>query len=292
MNLLLRVGPRRADGFHDLRTVFHAVDLVDEVLAAPSDELALSVSGEGAGVVPEGPDNLAWRAAQLLADTAGLPPRVRLELTKAIPVAGGMAGGSADAAAALVACAQLWDLDVGPVELATLAARLGSDTVFPLVGGTAVGTGRGEVVEPIPCAAPLHWVFALADGGIPAGAAYACLDELRASGSAPAPDEDDAVLRPLIAALGAGDVEAVAALLHNDLQAAALHLRPGLRATLEAGRENGALAALVSGSGPTCAFLCPDRAAATVLAAALEAEGVCRTARVASGPAAGARVAG
>ena len=228
--------------------------------ARPSGSRSRS-PGRARPSLPADESNLAWRAAALLARTAGLTPRVHLELRKAIPVAGGMAGGSADAAATLVACARLWDLDVGPAELTALAARLGSDVAFPLLGGTAVGTGRGEILTPVPCATRLHWVFALADLGIGAGEAYRELDRLRADGLAPGPSGS---ADRLLAALADGDLARIAALLGNDLQPAALSIAPGLADTLAAGTERGALAALVSGSGPTCAFLCPDAAAATV----------------------------
>jgi 4-diphosphocytidyl-2-C-methyl-D-erythritol kinase len=287
VNLHLSVGPLRPDGYHDLVNVFHAVDLVDEVSAAPADELSLTVSGEGAATLPTDERNLAWQAAALLARTAGIAPRVHLDLRKAIPVAGGMAGGSADAAAALVACARIWDLDVTAAELSALAARLGSDGAFPLLGGTAVGTGRGEILTPVPSAKRLNWVFAVADFGISAGDAYRELDRQREAGLAPTPvGEPDR----LLSALADGDVGKVAAGLINDLEPAATTLAPALRKTLDAGTRHGALAGIVSGSGPTCAFLCADAAAATLLAAALEAAGVCRTARVATGPAPGARI--
>jgi 4-diphosphocytidyl-2-C-methyl-D-erythritol kinase len=186
-----------------------------------------------------------------------------------------------------VACARLWGVRATTDELATLAARLGSDTVFPLVGGTALATGRGELLTPLPPGPKLHWVFALADTGISAATAYRTLDELRAANRAPGPAGHP---EALLAALAQGDVRAVAGTLHNDLQQAAVELEPSLAATLTAGREHGALAGIVSGSGPTCAFLCADAAAATVLAAALEAQGVCRTARTATGAAPGAYV--
>lgn len=287
VNLHLSVGPVRTDGFHELTTVFHAVDLVDEIAAAPADGLTLSVHGEEAGELPTDERNLVWRAAVLLAETASIAPRAHLDIHKAIPVAGGMAGGSADAAAALVACARLWDLDAGPAELSALAAQLGSDTVFPLFGGTALGTGRGELLEPVPAATRLHWVFAFADFGISAADTYRELDRLRAAGDAPpgtgSPDR-------LIAALEAGDVHRIAGTLANDLQPAAVQLAPQLRDTLDAGARHGAMAGIVSGSGPTCAFLTADAAAAAALAAALAADEVCRTAIVAAGPAPGAQV--
>ncbi len=289
VNLHLGVGPLRPDGYHELVNLFHAVDLVDEIIASPGDGLRVTVSGEGAADVPVDRRNLVWRAAELLADTADVPADARLDIHKAIPVAGGMAGGSADGAAALLACARLWNLDVGAAELAQLAARLGSDSNFALVGGTALGTGRGEVVAAVACVARLQWVFAIADHGVSAGAAYAELDRLRAAGMAPPPAGS---VDALLAALAAGDLPRIAAGLVNDLQPATLSLAPALADTLKSGAAHGALAGLVSGSGPTCAFLCADAGAATLLAAGLEADGVCRTARVASGPAPGARVVG
>ena len=187
VNLHLGVGPQRPDGYHDLVTVFHAVDLTDEIIARPADRLEICVAGEGSADLPTDEGNLAWRAAALLAEHAGVAPRVRLEITKSIPVAGGMAGGSADAAAALVACAALWGTGTPRTVLAELAARLGSDVAFPLFGGTALGTGRGEVLTPVMTRGSFHWVFALADHGISAGDAYRELDRQRAAGSAPRP---------------------------------------------------------------------------------------------------------
>ncbi len=284
VNLHLRVGPLRPDGYHDLVTVFLAVDLTDDVVARPAGKLEVVVSGEGAGDLPTDERNLAWRAAALLADRAGVPARARLEIIKSIPVAGGMAGGSADAAATLVACAALWQVEA---PLAELAARLGSDVAFPLSGGTALGTGRGEVLTAVLTGGAFHWVFALADHGIFAGDAYRELDRQRSTGTAPRPVGSPGAV---IEALRSGDPQRLAGTLANDLQPAALAVAPSLRSTLDAGRELGAIAAIVSGSGPTCAFLTAGRAEATALAAALAAEGVCRTTRVASGPAPGAMI--
>lgn len=284
VNLHLGVGPLRRDGYHELVTVFQAVDLYDEVLAHAAHGLELTVTGESSGV-PADDRNLAWRAASLLAEHAQVAPHVRLELTKNIPVAGGMAGGSADAAAALVACTELWRTGTSRAELVQLAAELGSDVAFCLLGGTALGTGRGEVLAPVLSVGTFWWVFALAEGGISTPEAYAELDRQRG----PRP----AMLRTpdgLLDALRAGDTLALANSLSNDLQSAAISLRPGLRKTLAAGREHGALASIVSGSGPTCAFLAEDRDDAVRIAAALAADEVCRTTRVASGPVHGARV--
>jgi len=281
VNLHLGVGPVRANGFHELVTVFHAVDLFDEVLATPAPALSLTLRGSADGV-PTDSQNLAWRAAILLAAHAGVSPDVALEITKAIPVAGGMAGGSADAAATLVACAALWD--VPSSELPALAAELGSDVTFPLLGGTALGTGRGEILRPVPMTQTLQWVFVLADHGISTAEAFRELDRQREAGAPPAALD----AAPMTAALPDGSPHAVAAVLHNDLQPAALALAPALADTLRAGAKHGALAGIVSGSGPTCAFLCADADDAAKLAAALDADGVGRATRVASGPTPGA----
>jgi 4-diphosphocytidyl-2-C-methyl-D-erythritol kinase len=285
VNLHLGVGPLRRDGFHELTTVFQAVDVTDDVVAAPAHELALTVHGPVE--VPRDGRNLAWQAAQRLAAHAGVAPRVHLTVDKAIPVAGGMAGGSADAAAALVACRELWRTATPPDELAMLAAELGSDVTFPLLGGTALGTGRGEVLAPVLSRGRFHWVFALAAYGITARAAYEELDRQRASAHPPVPvGRPDAV----IDAVRSGDPHRLAPALANDLEPAALALVPALRRTLAAGRELGALAGIVSGSGPTCAFLVSSPEAGARLAASLAADGVCRTAKLASGPVPGARV--
>lgn len=295
VNLGLSVGPPGADGYHELVNVFHAVSLFDEVTARPAADRRISVEVDGAGAdqVPLGEGNLAVRAARLLAERAGTNRGVRLHIRKSIPVAGGMAGGSADAAAALLACDALWGSGAPHRTLLELAGRLGADVAFPLVGGTAVGTGRGERLRPAvagPAAegAALHWAVAPAGDGLSAGVVYAECDRLRALAGGPvaAPYES----RELLAALADGDSVAIGAALHNDLQAAALSLRPGLRELLEIGCDNGALGALVSGSGPTCAFLAGSARHAAELAAALEGAGPCRGARQVYGPVPGARI--
>lgn len=248
VNLLLKVGPLR-DGYHPLQTVFHAVDLYDEVTATAGSGLAVTVSGEGAGDVPTDGTNLAWRAAAALAEAAGVPADAHLHIDKTIPVAGGMAGGSADAAAALLACARLWGVEA---DLPAIAAGLGADVAFGLLGGTAHGQGRGELLTALPDAPALHWVLALADFGISTAVAYAEFDRRRPDAVEPGPE----VVAPLVAALAAGDLDAIAAAMGNDLQPAAAGLAPSVGHTLMAGIDAGAVAGLVSGSGPTCAFLC------------------------------------
>jgi 4-diphosphocytidyl-2-C-methyl-D-erythritol kinase len=286
VNLGLAVGPRRPDGYHELVNVFHAVALGDEVHATtlPAGQFELHVEGEGADEVPHDDENLVIQAARLLATSAGVDAGARLHLVKSIPVAAGMAGGSADAAATLVACDALWGTRLGASDLHEIAAGLGSDVNFALLGGTAIGTGRGEVLRPVACPATLCWVFAFAWRGLSTTAVYAELDRLRAGVDIGHPVEPPG----LLAALAAGDPARLAGCLGNDLQPAALSLAPALAGTLETGRRLGALAGLVSGSGPTCAFLAADAAAADQLAARLAAAGACRTAVATTGPARGA----
>ncbi|MEU3712422.1 4-(cytidine 5'-diphospho)-2-C-methyl-D-erythritol kinase [Streptomyces catenulae] len=286
VNVQLAVGAARPDGFHDLANVFLAVGLYDEVTAAPADGLRITAEGEGVASIPLDATNLAARAATLLAARHGRTADVHLHLKKDIPVAGGMAGGSADAAGALLACDTLWGTHASREELLEICAELGSDVPFSLVGGAALGTGRGEVLTPLPVGGAFHWVFAVADGGLSTPAVYGEFDRLTAGTDVPEPAASPA----LLAALAAGDAEALAGELANDLQPAALSLRPSLAATLDAGAAAGALAPLVSGSGPTTAFLVADPEAAEKVAAALTASGTCRTVRIATAPAPGATV--
>jgi 4-diphosphocytidyl-2-C-methyl-D-erythritol kinase len=290
VNLALAVGPRRPDGYHDLATVFHALSLYEEVVATTAEDVVVTVEGPGADLVPLDEDNLAVRAARALAAYAGVEARVHLHLRKGVPVAGGMAGGSADAAASLVACDALWHTGLGRAELQTLAGRLGSDVPFALHGGTAVATGRGERLTPALVSGTYHWVVAVPDGGLSTPDVYGELDRMRERDSA-GPEADGPVVPPrLLAALRAGDAEALGSTLANDLQDAACRLRPGLRDTLEAGRDLGALGAVVSGSGPSCVFLARDGDHALDLALALAGAEVCRDVQRATGPAPGARV--
>jgi 4-diphosphocytidyl-2-C-methyl-D-erythritol kinase len=307
INLQLAVGPLRGDGYHGLVTVFHAISLFDEVTVAAADPApgvkgadAVTVTGEGASDVPADGDNLALRAVRALRSAiagrdaiaqrggghAGLPA-VRVAIAKKIPVAGGMAGGSADAAAALVACDELWGTGLSPAELSEVAARVGSDVAFALLGGTAVGRGRGEQLTPALVApASYHWVLAFASGHLSTPLVYKTLDAQRDGQSVPDPE----LSNELMGALRVGDPLRLGQALSNDLQAPALALFPALRKTLAAGREAGALGALVSGSGPTCLFLARDAEHATGLAVQLSGAGVCRTVARATGPAPGATV--
>jgi 4-diphosphocytidyl-2-C-methyl-D-erythritol kinase len=321
INLQLAVGPLRDDGYHDLVTVFQAVSLYDEVTAATVDgsgDDQVLVSGEGADSVPAGPDNLALKAATALAQVAGLSPdpgrHLEITIRKRIPVAAGLAGGSADAAAALVACNELWQAGLSLEQLSGIAAGVGSDVAFSLLGGTAVGQGRGEQLSPALASGEYHWVLAVADGQLSTPEVYRTLDRLRESGSIPnagasgaagatgatgatgASDGTDgtdgtaALDHDLMAALRSGEPAAVGRTLSNDLQSAALSLFPALRKTLNAGQELGALGAIVAGSGPTCVFLAANAERAVDLAVALSGAGVCRAVARAAGPVPGVTI--
>jgi len=290
INLQLTVGPLRPDGYHGLVTVFHAVSLFDEVTVAPAAADSVRVTGEGADLVPEDGDNLALRAVRVLRKAVAGRDGVAVTIDKRIPVAGGMAGGSADAAAALVAVNELWGAGLSPRELRALGAEVGSDVAFAVLGGTAIGEGRGEQLTPAPAApATFHWVIALADGHLPTPTVFRELDKQRADQPG-RQDTEPALSAELMDALTAGDPVKLGAALSNDLQDPALTLFPELRKTLAAGREAGARGALVSGSGPTCFFLADSAEHAAKLASALEGAGVCRRALTATGPVAGATV--
>ncbi|WP_345711989.1 4-(cytidine 5'-diphospho)-2-C-methyl-D-erythritol kinase, partial [Kineococcus glutinatus] len=267
VNLLLSSGPRRDDGYHELLTVFQALSLADDVTATPAPEWGVSVraaahpAAGGAGAageldvsgVPLDEGNLALRAALLLARETGAGSPVHLSIRKGIPVAGGMAGGSADAAAALVACDALWHTGLGLDGLSELAAGLGSDVPFAVHGRTAVGTGRGERLVPVLTTSTWAWVLVLAGHGLSTPAVFAEFDALAAAGALPPEGDPAERLRAVEAALRAGDPQALGAALSNDLQAAACSLAPAPAGPRAAGRAPGAAGAVVSGSGPTVA---------------------------------------
>ncbi|MGH3255295.1 MAG: 4-(cytidine 5'-diphospho)-2-C-methyl-D-erythritol kinase [Streptosporangiaceae bacterium] len=315
LNLQLAVGPPRADGYHDLVTVFHAVALFDEVTVEVADRDAVTVTGEGASTVPHDGDNLALRAVAALRKQARGGHRtagVHVSIAKRIPVAAGLAGGSADAAAALVAANELWAAGLTPQRLAEIAATIGSDVAFALLGGTAVGRGRGERLTPaLAPATQYHWVLAFAEGQLSTPKVYAALDRLRSVApggrppgippstgglsAPPCPPDPPGPTQPaldatLMSALRSGDAARLGRALSNDLQPAALSLYPALRKTLAAGLELGALGALVAGSGPTCVFLAASAERALDLAVSLSGAGVCRSVARVTGPVPGAAV--
>ncbi len=288
INLGLNVGRPRPDGYHPLATVYQAIALYDEVKARPAQpgEFTVSVTGEGQDVVPLDDTNLAVRAARLLAKRAKVNEGVALSIHKLIAVAGGLAGGSSDAAAALLACDALWGLHSSREELTGLAAELGSDVPFCLIGGNAIGTGRGEVVSSVLARGSYEWVLAYASTGLSTPEVFAEFDRLDAVRA----DEEPEVPEVLMSALRTGDPYAVGMALHNDLQPATIRLRPAIRRTIEFGEDFGALGSVVAGSGPTCLFLTADSEHAIDLAVALSSSGVCRLVQRANGPVPGARV--
>lgn len=286
VNLSLKVGPPREDGYHDLATVFHAVSLFDDVRAVPADDFQVHVEGLDADAVPTDDSNLAVRAALALAEDAGVDAGVHLDITKGIPVAGGMAGGSADAAAALVACDALWGTRYPRARLAGLAARIGSDVPFALSGGTAIGTGRGEMLSPLLGSSDLHWVVGLADGQLSTPKVFRECDRLRSQQDVPHPEVSSALLE----AMRDADPHRVGAELENDLQPAACSLMPSLEHALDAGRTAGALGSLVSGSGPTVVFLVADSEHGIEVGEAMERSGTVRAVSRCRGPVPGARV--
>lgn len=286
VNLELRVGPLREDGYHDLATVFQAVSLYDEVSVATWDDWEVVAAGTYADRIPTDETNLALRAARLVAERWHVDEALSIRIDKDIPVAGGMAGGSADAAAALLACDHLWGLGLTREDLAELAAELGSDVPFPLSGGTAMGSGRGEQLAPVLARGSFHWVFAISDTGLSTPAVFRESDRLRLGQGVPAPQ----VSPELMAALRSGDPKALGSALRNDLEDAAFSLRPELRTLRDAGVEFGALGGVVSGSGPTVAFLTDSHEASLDLSVSLAASDLCRDIRRAKGPVHGAHV--
>ncbi|MDJ1370849.1 4-(cytidine 5'-diphospho)-2-C-methyl-D-erythritol kinase [Gulosibacter molinativorax] len=289
VNLTLAVGPVGADGYHPLATTFMALDLYEDVVATAAAGLSL-VYTDGpvdASGLDTGEANLAIRAARLLAEATGHPAEAALEITKRVPIAGGMGGGSADAAATLVACDALWETNLTAEDLRALGAKLGSDVPFAMCGGVAVGTGRGDELTSALAEGRFEWVLRFSDEGMSTPATYRALDEHRDKHAASlGPIHEPEVPEVVLTALRGGDVRALADLLENDLQAPALRLRPDLAEVLEFGETHGALAGIVSGSGPTLAFLAEDAAAADALHRAFLADG--HRALRASGPTAGA----
>ena len=287
VNLHLGVGRPRPDGYHPLATVYQTLSLHDDVTVRTGPEWAVDLVCEDdidRTAFPAGEANIVVQAGRLLVAHHGIERAAEVTVRKSIPIAGGLAGGSADAAAALVALDRLWDLQTSDEDLLALAGALGSDVPFALVGGTALGGGRGEVVTPMLDEGTRWWVVVPALLGLSTPAVYRHFDELR-------PDAPDEVSIPdeLVAALADPDNRALAAALGNDLQQAAIDLRPELGDLIEAGERAGALRGLISGSGPTCMFLCTDRGSADRVRASLIDDGHPRV-LVALGPVTGTHV--
>ena len=289
INLQLAVGPLGADGFHEVTTVFQAISLFDDVtlkFAPESSGISLTLSGATSSGVPVDDENLAMRAAKLMAEKYDLSTDLAIHLKKEIPVAGGMAGGSADAAGVIVAMDALFDIGLSRDEMETIAAQLGSDVPFGISGGIAIGRGRGDQLTPALSRGNYHWVLALSGQGLSTPAVYQECDRLREGLDIASPQVSDSMMQ----ALRAGDPVALGAALSNDLQAAACSLRPALRLVLDVGRDYGALGSIVSGSGPTVAFLVEDEEKSMDLTVALSSSGVVAGVVRASGPVHGARV--
>ena len=292
INVFLKVGALLEDGYHDVAIAYQAVSLYEDVRASLADDFSVAVSSATVDIsrVPTDASNIAIKAAQLLARTTGYRGGVHLDIDKHGPVTGGMGGGSADAAATLLACDALWGTQLPREQMLGLAAQLGADVPFALTGGTAIGTGRGDQLSPALAKGTFQWVLALSDFGLSTPAVYSELDSHRDRHKQDifpadvAPSVDANVLQ----ALRAGDPHMLAETLYNDLQAPALHLEPSLAAVLELGEENGALAGVISGSGPTVAFLAADLDGALELQIALSAARL--TVVRATGPVHGARI--
>jgi 4-diphosphocytidyl-2-C-methyl-D-erythritol kinase len=304
VNLQLSVGPCESDGYHNLVTLFQALSLYDDVRVRVHGELpenrsvndieiSISLTGSFTHGVPTDEGNLAAKAARLFIsqvlaqhESIELPEKIFIDINKEIPTAGGMAGGSADGAAVLLALDAIYEMGINRSTLEEFAAQLGSDLPFVLTGGVAIGRGRGDQITPALCAGTYQWVLALSSQGLSTPNVYKECDRLREGLEISLPD----IHEELLLALRAGDAVALGKALSNDLQNAALSLKPALRLVLEVGRDYGALGSIVSGSGPTVAFLVEDEEKALDLTVALSSSGVVAGVVRATGPVPGARV--
>jgi len=289
VNLQLAVGPLGADGFHEVTTVFQAISLFDDVTvetAAENNGISIQVTGQTSTGVPSDSSNLAVKAATLMIKNYDLPSDINIKLKKEIPVAGGMAGGSADAAGVIVGLDSLFELGLSRDEMEMVGSKIGADVPFSICGGVAIGTGRGDQITPALFKGSYNWVLALSGQGLSTPSVYAECDRLREGLSISTP----VVSEQLMQALRAADAKALGKSLANDLQAAACSLRPALRLVLDVGVDYGALGGIVSGSGPTVAFLVSDDDHAMDLTVALSSSGVVSSVVRASGPTNGARI--
>jgi 4-diphosphocytidyl-2-C-methyl-D-erythritol kinase len=289
VNLQLAVGPLGTDGFHEVTTVFQAISLFDDVTvetAAENNGISIQVTGQTSTGVPSDSSNLAVKAATLMIKNYDLPNDINIKLKKEIPVAGGMAGGSADAAGVIVGLDSLFELGLSRDEMEMVGSKIGADVPFSICGGVAIGTGRGDQITPALFKGSYNWVLALSGQGLATPSVYAECDRLREGLSISTP----VVSEQLMQALRAGDAKALGKSLSNDLQPAACSLRPALRLVLDVGLDYGALGGIVSGSGPTVAFLVKDDEHAMDLTVALSSSGVISSVVRASGAVAGARI--
>jgi 4-diphosphocytidyl-2-C-methyl-D-erythritol kinase len=289
VNLQLSVGPLGRDGYHEVTTVFQAISLFDDVSVATApvgNGLSIDITGQTSNGVPADSSNLAIRAAELMIKNYDLPADLAIKLKKEIPVAGGMAGGSADAAGVIVGLDSLFELGLSRDEMESIGSKIGSDVPFSICGGVAIGSGRGDQITPALAKGNYFWVLALSNQGLATPSVYQECDRLREGLSIATPQ----VSEPLMQALRAGDAKALGKALSNDLQSAACSLRPALRLVLDVGVDYGALGGIVSGSGPTVAFLVSSDEHAMDLTVALSASGVVSSVARATGPVSGARI--
>ena len=289
VNLQLSVGPLASDGYHEVTTVFQAISLFDDVSVATApvgNGLSIDITGQTSNGVPADSRNLAIRAAELMIKNYDLPADLAIKLKKEIPVAGGMAGGSADAAGVIVGLDSLFELGLSRDEMESVGSKIGSDVPFSICGGVAIGSGRGDQITPALAKGNYFWVLALSNQGLATPSVYQECDRLREGLSIATPQ----VSEPLMQALRSGDAKALGKALSNDLQSAACSLRPALRLVLDVGVDYGALGGIVSGSGPTVAFLVSSDEHAMDLTVALSARGVVSSVARATGPVSGARI--
>ena len=286
VNLQLSVGPKESDGYHQVVTVFQAISLFDNIKIAEADQFSIAVSGDYTNGIPLDQSNLVYKAIELMAEEFETDKNLEVSIQKSIPIAGGMAGGSADAAAVLFGIDQLYRLGLSKDELSEIARKLGSDVPFMLHGGTAVGRGHGDEITPALSRGTYHWVIAVSSTGLATPAVYAECDRLRTGLDIKAPTLNDELLQALLS----GDATRVGKSLSNDLQAAACSIRPALRLILDTGQEYGALGGVVSGSGPSVAFLVADEDHSLDLAVALTSSGVVGSVARAQGPVTGAKI--
>lgn len=289
VNLQLAVGPLGNDGFHEVTTVFQAISLFDDVTvetAAENNGISIQITGQTSKGVPSDSSNLAVKAATLMIKNYDLPSDINIKLKKEIPVAGGMAGGSADAAGVIVGLDSLFELGLSRDEMEMVGSKIGADVPFSICGGVAIGTGRGDQITPALFKGSYNWVLALSGQGLATPSVYAECDRLREGLSISTP----VVSEQLMQALRAGDAKALGKSLSNDLQPAACSLRPALRLVLDVGLDYGALGGIVSGSGPTVVFLVKDDEHAMDLTVALSSSGVISSVVRATGAVAGARI--
>lgn len=286
VNLQLSVGPKESDGYHEIVTLFQAISIYDKLRISAGESFELKLTGDYTNGVPIDQNNLVYKAVELMVEKFGIDKNLYIEIDKSIPVAGGMAGGSADAAATLLGIDGLYGLNLSKDELSGIAKNLGSDVPFMLHGGTAVGRGRGDEITPALSRGNYHWVIAVSSTGLSTPAIYAECDRLRTGLDIKAPTLNDELLQALLS----GDATRVGKTLSNDLQSAACSIRPALRLILDMGQEYGALGGIVSGSGPSVAFLVADEDHSLDLAVALTSSGVVGSVARAQGPVHGAKI--